>query len=152
MQIYSLSGALLGIKWVSDRCLMSKEQFLSYIMMRTRYIWWEDNDVLFVLDQHAEFDFYSASSLKQKSTGRSVASLWHIILIPRQQAFALSPYSCVLSREATYTNLTVLGLIWTWFDPTIYCTLCKHVNHYTTNAATEQEQKYWHIQCGFQSF
>ena len=70
---------------------MSREEFLSYIMMRTRYARWEDNDVHFVLDQHAELDFYNASSLKQKSTDRSVASLWHIILIPRQQVFALSP-------------------------------------------------------------
>jgi hypothetical protein len=29
-------------------------------------VWWDDDDeVLFVLDQHAELDFYSASSLKQ---------------------------------------------------------------------------------------
>jgi hypothetical protein len=28
---------------------------------------WDDDEVLFVLDQHTEFDFYSASSLKQSS-------------------------------------------------------------------------------------
>jgi hypothetical protein len=28
---------------------------------------WDDDEVLFVLDQHAELDFYSASSLKQQS-------------------------------------------------------------------------------------
>ena len=29
-----------------------KSYFVCYIMMRTRHIWW-DNDVRFVLDQHA---------------------------------------------------------------------------------------------------
>ena len=28
---------------------------------------WDDDEVCFVLDQHAELDFYSASSLKQQS-------------------------------------------------------------------------------------
>ena len=36
-------------------------------MARTSYIQWNDDDVRFVLEQHAEFDFYSASSLKQQS-------------------------------------------------------------------------------------
>jgi hypothetical protein len=39
---------------------------------------WDDEEVRFVLDQHAELDFYSASSLKQKSVGRHVAPLGHI--------------------------------------------------------------------------
>jgi hypothetical protein len=43
---------------------------------------WDDDEVHFVLDQHAELDFYSASSLKQQSAGRHVAPLGHIILIP----------------------------------------------------------------------
>ena len=52
---------------------------------------WDDDEVHFVLDQHAELDFYSASSLKQQSVGRYVAPLGHIILILRQHVFALSP-------------------------------------------------------------
>ena len=44
-----------------------------------------------VLDQHAELDFYSASSLKQQFAGRHVAPLGNIILIPSQPVFALSP-------------------------------------------------------------
>jgi hypothetical protein len=50
----------------------------------------DDDEVHFVLDQHAEMDFYSASSLKQQSTDRHVAALGHIILIPSQPVFALS--------------------------------------------------------------
>jgi hypothetical protein len=47
--------------------------------------------VRFVLDQHAELDFYSASSLKQQSTDRHVALLGQIILIPYQLVFVLTP-------------------------------------------------------------
>jgi hypothetical protein len=50
---------------VSDCCLTPNEQFFSYIMARTSYIQW--HDVHFVLDQHTELNFYSASSLKQQS-------------------------------------------------------------------------------------
>ena len=35
----------------------------------------DDDEVGFVLDKHAELDFYSASSLKQQSAGRHVAPL-----------------------------------------------------------------------------
>jgi hypothetical protein len=47
---------------------------------------WDDDEVHFVLDQHSELDFYSASSLKQQSADRHVASLGHIILISSQLA------------------------------------------------------------------
>ena len=40
--------------------------------------------------KHAELAFYSASSLKQLSADRHVATLGHIILIPSQPVFALS--------------------------------------------------------------
>jgi hypothetical protein len=52
---------------------------------------WNDDDVRFALDQYAELDLYSASSLKQHSASRHVAPLWHIILIPSQRVYALSP-------------------------------------------------------------
>jgi hypothetical protein len=47
--------------------------------------------IRFVLDHHAEVDFYSASSLKQQSAGKHVAPLEHLILILSQPVFALSP-------------------------------------------------------------
>jgi predicted alpha/beta hydrolase len=52
---------------------------------------WDDDEVCFVLNQHAELDLYSASSLKQQSAGRHVVPLGHIIQIPSQAVFALSP-------------------------------------------------------------
>jgi hypothetical protein len=51
----------------------------------------DDDEVHFVLDQHAELEIYSASSLKQQSAGRHVAPLRHIIPIPSQPVFVLTP-------------------------------------------------------------
>ena len=42
---------------------------------------WNDDDVLFVLDQNVIY-LYCASSLKQQSADRHVAPFGHIILIP----------------------------------------------------------------------
>jgi hypothetical protein len=70
---------------------MPIQQFFNYIMARTSYFQWDVDEVRFVLDQYAELDFYSASSLKQQSAGRHVAPLGHIILIPSQPVFDLSP-------------------------------------------------------------
>ena len=50
----------------------------------------DDDEVHFILDQHAELDFYSARLLKQQSEGSHVAPMGHIILIPSQPVFALS--------------------------------------------------------------
>ena len=55
---------------MSDCCLTPIQQFDSYIIARTSYFQWDDDEVHFVLDQHAYLDFYRASSLKQQSTGR----------------------------------------------------------------------------------
>ena len=52
---------------------------------------WDDDEVRFVLDQHGELDLYSASSLKQQSVDRYFTPLGHIILIPSQPVFVLTP-------------------------------------------------------------
>jgi hypothetical protein len=54
-------------------------------MARTFNFQWDDEEFRLVLDQHAELDLYSASSLKQQHADR------HIILIPSQPVFALTP-------------------------------------------------------------
>jgi hypothetical protein len=59
-------------------------------MARTSYILMDDDDVRFVLDQHDEMDFHSATSLKQQSAVKHVASLGHN-LVPSQPVFALTP-------------------------------------------------------------
>jgi hypothetical protein len=37
---------------VDDWCLTPRDQFVIYIMARSKYIQWNDDDVSFVLDQH----------------------------------------------------------------------------------------------------
>ena len=69
---------------------------------------WDVDEVRFVLDQHAELDMYSASSLKQQSADRHVAPLGYVILIH------------VASGEATNTNCIVFCLTWPGLEPTIY--------------------------------
>ena len=54
--------------------------------------WDDDDEVRFVLDQHSELDFYSASSLKQWSAGKHVTLLGHIILI-------LSPFEFFCKKK-----------------------------------------------------
>ena len=55
------------------------------------YFQWDDDETCFVLDQNTELDLHSASSLKQQFADRHVAPLGHIIVIPNQPVFALTP-------------------------------------------------------------
>ena len=86
-QLFSKNKLFLNIEWllfnVSFSAISSREQI--------NFQWDDDDEVRFVLDQYVELDFHSASSLKQQSTGRHVAPLGHIILIPSQPVFAFSP-------------------------------------------------------------
>ena len=73
-------------------CLTPTQQQYSAISWREQVNFHlNGNDVHFVLDQHPQQDFYSTSSLKQQSAVRHVGPLGHIILIPSQPVFALSP-------------------------------------------------------------
>ena len=94
------------------------------MMMRSALYWTNTLSWIF---------FYSVSSLKQQSTYRHVSPLAHIILIPRQPDFALSPQCCVLSGEAKNTKFIVFGLTRSWLEPTIYRTRGELANHYTTD-------------------
>jgi hypothetical protein len=68
---------------------------------QVNFQWDDDDEVCFVLDQHAELDFYSASLLKQQSVGRHVAPLGHIIPIPNQ----LLPNAACLVEKQQISNL-----------------------------------------------
>ena len=53
--------------------------------------WLQCHECYKQLAQYTYLDFYSASSLKQQFADRHVAPLGHIILIPSQPIFDLSP-------------------------------------------------------------
>jgi hypothetical protein len=79
-------------EWVSEWLLLNANSVIFQLYHgKNKFFQWDDDKERFVLDQHAELDFYSASSLKQQSAGSHVAPLGHIILIPSQPVFALSP-------------------------------------------------------------
>jgi len=77
--------------WVSEWLLFNANSAIFQLYHGKNKLIINEMMVRFVLDQHAELDFYSASSLKQQSAGRRVAPLGHIILIPSWPVFALSP-------------------------------------------------------------
>ena len=105
-------------EWVSDCFLRQLSNFSAISWREQVNFQWDDDEICFVLDQRAELDFYSASSLKQQSAGRHVAPFGHIIQIPSQP-------------EATNTNFIVFGLTRPGLEPTIDHTRGEHANHYT---------------------
>ena len=113
--------------WVSDCCLMPNEQFvISNIMVRWSYIRWDNDNVHFVLYQHAWLDFYSPS-LQNKSQQVDM-SLRHIIFLFQ----AYQTLCCVLSGEAANINFLVLSLTRQRLEQTIYLTQGAYTNHCTT--------------------
>jgi hypothetical protein len=66
------------VKSKCERVIVVKRQFSNFSAISWREqvnFQWYDDEGRFVLDQHAELDFYSASSLKQQFAGRHVAPL-----------------------------------------------------------------------------
>ena len=105
---------LLNTKWVIFQLYQSwREQVTFDEMMMSK------KKCLLCSTRPTSLDFYCASSLKQQSVGRHVPPLEHIILIPNQPVFALSPKCCMLSTEATNFSF--------WFV-LIYHTQGKHAN------------------------
>jgi hypothetical protein len=78
-------------KWNSEWLLFNTNNCSAVSWREQVNFQWDDDEVRFVLDHHAELDFYSAILLKQQSADRHVTPLWHIILIPSQPVFDLSP-------------------------------------------------------------
>ena len=72
--------------YVSEWVIVVLRQFINFSAISWRAqdnFQRDDDEIHFVLDQHAEFDFcYSSSSLKQQSASGNVAPLGHIFLIP----------------------------------------------------------------------
>jgi hypothetical protein len=126
-------------EWMS---LTPIQQFFSYIMARISSFsmrwWW--GPLCTWPTRWIEL-LYRASTLKQQSANRHVAPLGHIILIPNQPVFSLSPYCCALSGESITTNCIFFGFTRPGFEPTIYCTPGEHTN----NSATGTVMQYWNV-------
>jgi len=86
------------IEWVSGCCLTPTQQFSAISWREQVHFQCDDDEVRFVLDQHAGLDFYSASLLKQKSADRHVAPFGHNILIPSQPVLLLNA-ACLVEKQ-----------------------------------------------------
>jgi len=91
VSLYPVSSCFLSLEWVSEWLLFNASNSAISAWSRREQVnfQWDDDEVRFVLDQHNEFDLYSASSLKQRSAGRHITPLVHIILIPSLCSFSL---------------------------------------------------------------
>ena len=85
---------------------------------------------LFLLDQYERWIFYSAHALKQQSISRHVTQVRHIIPIPYQPVFVLTPLYCMLDWEVSNTNFIVFGLTQQGFNPGNYHTGDQSANNY----------------------
>ena len=86
-------------EWVSDSCLTPIQQFFSYLSWREQVNFqWDDAEVGFALHQHAELEFYRASSLKQQSAGRNIALLFQDYFY----MFNLGYLSCAILLHICY--------------------------------------------------
>jgi len=63
---YNITRELVG-----DCCLTPTQQFFSFIIL----IFKNDDEDCFVIDQYAELDFHSASSLQKQSMSQPVCAL-----------------------------------------------------------------------------
>jgi hypothetical protein len=64
---------LVQQKWVSEWLLFNANSAIFQLWREQVNFQWDDDEVCIVLDQHAELDSYSVSSLKQQSVNRHVA-------------------------------------------------------------------------------
>jgi hypothetical protein len=101
------SDVLVDISYLITRWMgiFRKNRKQAWLVAITSYIRWNEDDVHFVLVQHAQLYFYSASSLKQQSVGRYVSPLGHIILISSWPVLAVKQY------------IPILLFFFTWLDP-----------------------------------
>ena len=92
-------------------CLLLKANFSAISWQEQVNYQCKNDAVHFELDQHAQFDFYSASSLKQHSAGRHVVPLGYIILIPSKPVVVLTPEYYVFSlTEKQHIPILLSGL------------------------------------------
>jgi hypothetical protein len=95
---------MLWVIKLHSRCFVDI-MHIFIINIKKYELWMQNLGYRFVLDQHAEVGFYSAISLKQQSADRHVAPLGHIILIPIQPVFVLTPCCFVRIEEAKHSYI-----------------------------------------------
>jgi hypothetical protein len=102
--VFNAKSAAICCEWVSGL----NEQFVSYIMARTRYIRWDYDDISFVKDQQSA----------GRRTCRSTSSHYPVFRANEFSSFLIN--CCVFITEAVNTNLTGIGFDRSGLEHTIY--------------------------------
>ena len=109
--------------------LTPTQHLFSYISREQVIFQWDDDEVRFVLDQHAELDLYSATSSHWNNMSLHLDTLfWFRAIKP---LLLLLITVCLAKKKQIPL---VFGLIQPGLEPTIYRTRGEHANHYTTDA------------------
>ena len=133
---FLLNSRWAGFQWVSDWFLfkfhVSKFSDISWLKQNT--FWWDDDEIFFVLYQHALLDFYCKGSLKQQSTGLHVTSLRHNIKA-NQSLLKYVNTVCLAKKQQYQFKWLVWPNLGSNYEPQIYLHLrwtCP--NHNATKA------------------
>ena len=110
---------------MSDCCLTPNEQCFSYHgenkLNSMKWLWWGWWWCPLLTRSTCLVGVYGANSLKQEATGRHVALLGHIIMIPCQTIFTLTPLNLALSGDLENYNFIVFGLTRKWLQTHVLC-------------------------------
>ena len=93
VKYFDLKGGL----WVSEWVIVVQRQLSNFTAISWREqvnFQWDDDEVRFVLDQHAELDGNSASSLKQQYAGRAGLKPMYVLF-----SVCCNIYICVLYNK-----------------------------------------------------
>ena len=108
---------------MSDYCSTPSEKLFIYIMVRTNYNRWDEMMMMMMMSTlhctNTELEFDSASSLKQQSAGRYLASLSDIL-----SRFQTDQYLLFLIKAACLAKNQQIPILESLvlLQPMIYCT------------------------------
>ena len=126
MHVQNLSEWLLFNANSTIFQLYQGEYRLNFNGMMTRPALYQTNTLSWIC--------YSASSLKQQSADRHVASLGQISRFQANQSLVFFLNAACLAEKQQNTNSIVFDFTRPWLELNIYHTRREHANHYTTNA------------------
>jgi hypothetical protein len=135
--MYHVSHALLSewvSEWVSNCVFIAKSALLQLYQDQSKFSmrsWWGPFSTR---PTRLVYLFVVLTGWHNSPRIDMSPPLGHIIQIPSQPVFALSAYCCVLSGEATNSNVIVFGFMRSGIEPTIYRTQNEHIYHYITDS------------------
>jgi hypothetical protein len=122
LNTFIIGVASLMEEWVSDCSLIPTQQFSAISWREKVNLKWDDDEVHFILDQHALLHFlvlaHWKNSLQIDMSPHSDTLSWFRV---NQSLLFLLNAAC-MAKKATNTNIIVFGLTSSELEPIIYCT------------------------------